>query len=366
MTTHSERRSLRSRAPDRVRRVGRRMAKFGLFLLSLVLFVWAITLMKEGAHGLVPLVRDVFQATDPWRSLGFGWLAAYIIMSGSPVAAMALTFMDAGALSLTATFTMITGSRLGAGFIVIFLGFLYILRGRSRTASLTMGLLAFCVTASTYLAGLGIGIWLLNTPRFTALHLQPNGAVQARLERLWGPAIDRLSGWLPPWGLFALGLLAIILSFSLFDRCLPAITLKESQVGQLSRLVYAPWIMLLLGGVVTLISMSVSISLGILVPLSHRGLIRRENVIPYIMGANITTFIDTLLASLLLDNPAGFTVVLAEMVSIGLVSAFVLSVLYRRYTHWMLGFVEWTTASNRHLLLFMTTILLMPVLLLLL
>ena len=80
-----------------------------------------------------------------------------------------------------------------------------------------------------------------------------------------------------------------------------------------------------------MISMSVSVSLSILVPLSHRGFVRRENVIPYIMGANITTFIDTLLAAVLLDNPQAFTVVLVEMVSITIVSAFILLLVYRPY-----------------------------------
>ena len=80
-----------------------------------------------------------------------------------------------------------------------------------------------------------------------------------------------------------------------------------------------------LGALITLISMSVSLSLGILVPLSTRGFIRRENVIPYIMGANITTFIDTLLAAVLLDNPPAFTIVLVQMLSISVVSVVLLA-----------------------------------------
>jgi len=60
--------------------------------------------------------------------------------------------------------------------------------------------------------------------------------------------------------------------------------LKESQVGQVSRMVYKPMVMFALGAAITMVSMSVSVSLSILVPLSNRGIIRRENVIPYIMG----------------------------------------------------------------------------------
>ena len=91
--------------------------------------------MKEGAKGLAPLVRNNFHVDNPANSLGFGWLFAYVVMSGSPVAASALTFFDAGALDKLGTFAMITGSRLGASFIVLFIGFIYVLRGHSRAAS---------------------------------------------------------------------------------------------------------------------------------------------------------------------------------------------------------------------------------------
>ena len=63
----------------------------------------------------------------------------------------------------------------------------------------------------------------------------------------------------------------------------------------MARILYRPVVTFLLGALVTLLTMSVSLSLSILVPLSMRGYVRRENVIPYVMGANITTFIDTLI-----------------------------------------------------------------------
>lgn len=155
-----------------------------------------------------------------------------------------------------------------------------------------------------------------------------------------------------------------MLSFNLFDKCLPEMTLKESQVGRVSRLIYRPWVMFLLGSLITLISMSVSVSLSILVPLSQRGFVRRENVIPYIMGANITTFIDTLLAAVLLKNPQAFTIVLAEMLSITIISILILAFVYRRYERAMLRLVAWITDNNRHLALFMCAILIVPLILL--
>ncbi len=342
-----------------------RVDKIALFVASLFLFILAIDLMKEGARGIAPLVRSGFEISNPTNSLGFGWLFAYIIMSGSPVAAAALTFFDAGVVDKLGAFAMITGSRLGASFIVLFMGFIYVLRGRDRATSLSMGLLPLTVTGTTYLAGLGVGTTLLQTGTLDGIQTQSGMLLNSVLDLVFTPIVKLLTDFLPTWALFLVGLGIIIASFNLFDRCLPQMTIKESQVGRVSRLVYRPWVMFVLGAVVTLISMSVSVSLSILVPLSNRGFIRRENVIPYIMGANITTFIDTLLASVLLDNPAAFTIVLVQMVSITIVSSIILITIYRPYERIMLDFVAWVTANNRNLALFMATIFLVPIILML-
>jgi Na+/phosphate symporter len=335
-----------------------------LFLSSLYLFVLAITLMKEGARGVAPLVRSLLDVTSTTKALGFGWLFAYTIMSGSPVAAAALAFFDAGVMDRLGAFAMITGSRLGAGFIMLFVGFLYVLRGRDRATSLSMGLLSLTVTATTYLPGLVVGAIILYTGAFDKLQLQSGALLHSVVDRVVGPVAGVAASFLPNWGVFAVGLCAIWLSFNLFDKCLPQMTLKESQVGWMSRLVYRPWVMFVLGALVTMISMSVSLSLAILVPLSARGFVRRENVIPYILGANITTFVDTLLAAVLLNNPPAFTIVLVEMFSITVVSMIILATFYRRYERAMLRFVAWVTTRNRNLAIFMTAVFVVPIALL--
>ncbi|MBK8986130.1 MAG: hypothetical protein IPM39_08610 [Chloroflexi bacterium] len=339
--------------------------KIGLFIVSLFLFILGITQMKEGARDLAPLVQNQFAVTNAVNSLGFGWLFAYIVMSGSPVAAAALTFFDAGVLDELGTFTMITGSRLGASFIVLFIGFIYVLRGRNKRDSLGMGLLSLSVTGSTYLVALVVGIYLLQSGVLHSFQLQSGALLNSVTDLIFDPMVNFLLALLPRWALFLTGLGTIMVSFSLFDRCLPQMSVKESQVGQISRLIYRPWVMFLLGASITLISMSVSVSLSILVPLSHRGFVRRENVIPYIMGANITTFVDTLLAAVLLNNPPAFTVVLAEMISITIVSIIILAFIYQRYARAMLNFSGWVTRDNRNLTFFMMSILIIPIVLLL-
>jgi sodium-dependent phosphate cotransporter len=341
-----------------------KLIKIGIFVASLYLFVLAITLMKEGARGLAPLTQ-ILAVTSPANSLGFGWLFAYTIMSGSPVAAAALTFFDAGVVDRLGAFAMITGSRLGASFIVLFIGFLYVLRGRNRATSLSMGLLSLTVTATTNLPSLAIGAWILNRGLFDGVQLGYGALLSSITQRAVEPLSNAAVALLPEWAVFLVGLGVILFSFNLFDRCLPQHTLKESQVGWMSRLVYRPWVMFIVGALVTMISMSVSVSLSILVPLSARGFVRRENVIPYIMGANITTFVDTLLASVLLKNSAASTIVLVGMFGVAAISVLILTLIYRPYEHSILSFVSWVTARNRNLALFMASIFLVPILLLL-
>lgn len=349
--------------PDEISSVWERvhLRKIGLFLASIFMFVLAIILMKDSARGISYLVQDFINVTNPVNCLGFGWLSAYLIMSGSPIAATALTFFDAGMVNKISAFTMITGSRLGASFIVLFIGFIYVIRGRDRAASLSMGLLSLTVTWSTYILGLLVGVNILRAGLLDWVQLHSGALLYKTTELMFDPILTVMNGLLPHWAIFLCGLLIIMLSFQLFDRCLPQMTIKESQVGQMSRLIYRRWVMFSLGALITMVSMSVSLSLSVLVPLSNRGFVRRENVIPYIMGANITTFIDTLFAAILLNNPSAFTIVFVEMVSISLVSMIILATIYHHYERSMLDLVAWITTGNRNLAIFLLVVFVVPI-----
>src|SRR5687767_7661772 len=113
-------------------RVGRRALKVLSFVGAIFLFILAIQLMKEGAQSIAPRLQGTFPVDNMISTLGLGWLGAYLVLSGSPVAAVALTLFAAGATNELQTFTMLTGSRLGASFIVLLVGFLYAIRSRNR------------------------------------------------------------------------------------------------------------------------------------------------------------------------------------------------------------------------------------------
>jgi Na+/phosphate symporter len=336
------------------------LRKVGFFFAALFLFILAIQLLKSGAKALTPFVGG-WAVHNMANALGFGWLFAYGVLSGSPVAATTLAFFNDGAIDKFEAFAMIAGSRFGASFIVLGLGFVYALRGHQRRGSLAMGLLALIVTITTYAPALAVGYWLLHGGVFDWLRPAANGGVVSLLDVVFDPLVGLAESSLARPLVFLLGFAVLWYSLNLIDHALPDMRLKESAFSGMARMLYRPIVTFALGLVITSLTMSVSVSLSVLVPLSARGYIRRENVIPYIMGANITTFIDTLVAALLLNNPQAFTVVLVEMVSVALVSLIILLLFYRRYERAIQEVVERIGDSQRNFAIFLLLIVGFPI-----
>jgi Na+/phosphate symporter len=342
------------------------LTKLGMFVAGLFLFILALQLLKQGAKVYGGGIISFLHVSSAVNTLGFGWLLAYVFLSGSPVAAIAVSFFSAGTISDMQAFTMITGSRLGASFIVLFVGFIYYLRGHKRAASISIGVLALLVTAAIYVPALALGYWLLTSGVFGGLQVSASTPLSSMIDGLYGPILDLLKRWgTPGWLEFVLGVGALLLAFSLLDRALPEMSAERSAFQRIGRLVYRPMAMFLLGCAVTSVTLSVSVSLSILVPLSAKGLVRRENTLPYIMGANITTFIDTLVAALINGGPAAFTIVLAEMLSVTVLSLAILLLCYRPFERGILRLQEAIIYDNRTLGAFLSVMLIIPIILLL-
>jgi len=336
-----------------------------LFVVSISVFILALVLVKEGAKPLAPVIRDLFSVDSPASALGFGWLSASMVLSGSPIAATSLAFLDAGVLSAEESFAMIAGSRLGASFIVLLVGFVYILRGKQRETSLGAGLLSLLVTQTMYLPVLAIGFYLLSRGWLQQWQIQAERSMNSPLDVIVDPLVRILTNFAPNWSLFPIGFGMLFLSLWLFDRILPELHLEGSRLGQVHHLLYRPLVTFALGAGITMLTMSVSVSLSLLVPLSARGYIRRENIIPYVMGANITTFDDTLIAAALLANPAAVTVVLVQMVSVGIVSGFILLLGFRPYERLLNRLVSRIGRNRTSLLVYILLTLGIPIALLL-
>lgn len=345
----------------RARDAARRAA---LVALGLFVFVLALELLKKGASGIGPLLHTL-RVSGVAGGVGFGWIMACLVLSGSPVAAIALTLLASGTLSTRETFAMIGGSRLGASFVVLVIGVLDDLRSRrTEKRSAYIGVAALVATAIVYLPAMALGLAGLEAGVFGGLRLEGRDLASV-VTRIYGPVLDLAGRFLPRVAVFVAGILSLLASFRLFDGALPDLQGRDSPLTRAGRVAYRPWVMFAIGLLVTSMTLSVSVSLSLLVPLAAKGYVRRENVCPYILGANITTFIDTLFAGALVGHPDAVRVVALMMASVTLLSIPVILLVPYAFERMVDRIARRATRSTRSLVAFTALLFLVPALLIL-
>jgi sodium-dependent phosphate cotransporter len=336
-------------------------AKIALFVPALFLFILAVQLMKAGANAVGPQIEGRFPFANGISTLGAGWLGAYFVLSGSPVAATAISLFGADVLTKLQTFTMLSGSRLGASFIVLLTGFIYATRSkRGRVGSLGIGIQAMTMTALVYVPGMLIGYAIMRAGLLDGLTWHASSELEAVLSRLWGPIVDLIEGLVPGWALFPVGLAVILASFHLLDRVLPEVN-GDATASKRRAWLTQPWTMFALGCLVATLTLSVSVALTVLVPLASKGLVKRDEALPYIMGANITTLADTLVVAMLQSTPVAAQIVLAEAIGVTIVSVAILAFAYDRVKAGVIALDDWLVASNARLAAFVGVLFLLPI-----
>ncbi|MFB6354246.1 MAG: sodium:phosphate symporter, partial [Halobacteriales archaeon] len=127
------------------------------------------------------------------------------------------------------------------------------------------------------------------------------------------PATGAITGAIGPGPAFLLAVAVLFGSLKLFDRVLAGVdtaTLRRRFFRQFRR----TWLAFGVGLLITSATTSVAFSLGVIVPLYNRRYVKREELIPYVLGANLGTLLDTLVVAVVLPTPTGVAVVLFLLV----------------------------------------------------
>ena len=333
---------------------------------ALFVFVGALQLMKTGAAGLSILQEDGILVRNAGSTLGLGWLGALLVLSGSPVAATSLTLVAAGEQAVNGFselqgFTMLTGSRLGAAFVVLVTAAIFALRAGEgqRKAPVTCAMFALFATAMIYIPAAFIGGALLSWDTFHSLELSAPAQFVDLIDVVYGGMLDRAETYSAPL-VFLGGLGVLLLAFKLIDTVLPTLdpdSLQRSRLDLLTR----KWPMFFLGCLVALVTMSISVALTVLVPLVAKRYVKVDHVLPYILGANITTLGDTMFAAFALDSPAAVRIVLAEVIATSVLSVVLLAFFYPQILKAMWHVQVLGAKSPKRLAVFTATLFLIPV-----
>lgn len=293
----------------------------------IALFLFAIRLLGTATSALSPLIESVLGQVlvGDVSSLGVAWLASYALGNGSVVAALALSLFSADLLTPSQLFMMVAGSRLGSAAVVLFIGALDWVQKRRLTLeeSLHFGLLAFVLTASVYLPATVIGY--VSVPWFRPLLpvVSPT-RIGVRSPSVFEPLAASLTRQYGAGVVFLLAIALVFASLELFDRVFDRV---DTDSLRSNYLVYldSPWLSFAVGLLVTGVTTSVAFSLGVVVPLFNRQYVTRREIVPYVLGANVGTLVDTLVVAVVLESPVGVSTVLLLVVLSALLSVLALA-----------------------------------------
>lgn len=345
---------------------------FFLFFFSLLIFVLALQLMKASVEYSAHLGERLFPYTyDPISSLGAGWLLSNFILSGSPVAAIAISFFSSDLLPYTSAYSIIMGSRIGATFMVFFIGMLAYLRGRGEKESMLVGVIAFWVTLLTCLGALILGYVFHYLGFDVAFPSQLTFPYFSEISLLLGFLSEFVVPKISPLFSFLLSIGLIMGSIKLLDKSLPKLEvgkelrkierikkIKEAGKEKVEKIKKAtampvpksrPLFAFLIGLFFTAIAASAAITLTILVPFFLHRKISKADIIPYILGVNLSTFNDTLLVAMLTTTPLAPSLVMNCIFSTFLITLLI-ALNYRSFSQKIFTWSNFLIKRRRYLL----------------
>lgn len=335
-------------------------------LFALFLFIGALQILKEGAAGLAVFEDGGILVKNAVSTLGLGWLGAMLTLSGSPPVATALTLRAEGHISEIQGFTMATGARMGAAFVVLLVAVIFAARREEgkRLAPVSTAVMTLLITFAMYIPGSILGLFLLRTERFQQISLASPPAFSNLIDVVYGSVLEAVAAW-PAGLLFVGGLVLLVVSFRMIDALVPELDESRFQGSRLTWL-RSKWPMFLLGILVTIVTMSVSVALTVLVPLVGKGYVKREDLIPYIIGADIGTLVDKLLIAFLVGagslHPASpVRIILAELIGITLVGVAIMAFVYKPFKRGIWRFQRQMVKNKTRLALFTGGLLVIPV-----
>lgn len=335
--------------------------------LGLYVFVGALQLMKAGAGALADIFTSGgiggFVTENAGSTFGLGWLMAMVVLSGTPVVATALSLSasDPPVLGALEGFTMVTGGRIGAAFIVLLVGVMFALRGGAgeRVKAVSTAVLALTITAAMYVPGAAIGMALMRWQGFENFGFTFPGSFGGVLEAAYGWLLELVEHW-PAAVLFFGGIVLVVLSLKVIDSIVPRMD-ERTFGGSRLQWLQSKWPMFFLGLVVVILTLSVSVALTVLVPLVHKKYVKRENLIPYIVGADIGTLIDKLLVALLLHSELATRIILAEIIGVSMVGFAIMLFAYEPFKRGTWKFQRQMVKSKPRLAMFTAALFLVPI-----
>ena len=300
-------------------------------IIAIYFFVSAIVLIKSSAkimgvnlaETIVLLIRDTTSAVFA------GWISTALLHSSGAFDSIIVAFTASGVMPLNLSVATIIGAEIGTTVTPFLISVIEKLKGKggadaSFNVTMSHVLYNLFTLAIFYPLELFFGVFTSIADRGSHIFLRIPwlNSVPDLLDVIT-PWVDPLLDRVPPWAGLVIGGITLIIALGAVEEYMTAIFSMPRSWNLIRSTFTRPRRAFMAGFLFTLLVPSTTVMVSLLVPLATSGVIRAEYyILPYILGANIGTVFDVMIAALATGDPIGLGVWLVHL-TINLVGAII-------------------------------------------
>ncbi len=276
----------------------------------LYLFILAIQLLKKASGMIAPDAKQfIFANLSPIKAIAAGWFSTTLAQSSGAVSSVAISFAGNNIIDLPTAVYILVGASMGTTITALIISLITVTSKRkdfrhgfeiALCYSIYSFFLVFIVFFLEYFFAL-----FSRTALYLAKLFEGNFSylrVPDIVDLITSPLVSPLSenNFL---FVFVIAFLILIFALKYIGRAIIEVLGGEVKAKNfVNRHFDSPIKAYFLGVLLTAIVFSSSITISLLVPLAVAGLIGLRRSIPFILGADLGTFTDTFLVSLIVGE----------------------------------------------------------------
>jgi sodium-dependent phosphate cotransporter len=291
-------------------------------ILAVYFFIAGIVVIKDAAciMGESLTEKIVLIISDTTSGVFAGWIGTAIIQSSGAFDSIIVTFTSSGVMPLTLAVATIIGAEIGTTVTPFLISVLGQARGGKRLNA------TFTVTMSHVLYNLFTLILFYPAELFFGFF--SNIAVMGEgvfIRAPWlsafpdiidiaTPWVEGLYEFIPPWLGLIIGGVMLVGALMMLEKYMTEVFSVPRSWNLLRATFTKPLRAFFAGFIFTILVPSTSVMVSLLVPLAGSGAILADYyILPYILGANIGTVFDVMIAALATGTPASMGVWLVHL-----------------------------------------------------
>jgi len=297
----------------------------------LYLFILSIEAIKKASIHLAPNIKDLLMGGLPaLKAVSAGWFITSLVQSSGAVGTITAAFASTGVLNLSTSVYILIGASLGTTITALIISLIIISKNRRDFRhGFEIGL-----SYSIYAVFLGIIVFILEyffqlisrISLFIATSLGDKVGllkIPNYIDFITEPIINLFFNNGSKIILLIVGFGLLILALKNISKAVVGVMGGEENTKRfINKFFTSKYKAYLIGAVLTAIVFSSSITIGLLVPLAASRLIGLKRAIPFILGADVGTFTDLFLASVIISETPALAVSISYFL-IGLIGGII-------------------------------------------